>query len=37
MNKVPDFMGNVPAIPTDIYWDKRADEAYPTWRKNFEE
>ena len=37
MNDVPAFKGNVKAIPTDIYWDKRADEAYPTWRDNFEE
>ena len=36
MNDVPAFKGNVKAIPTDIYWDKRADEAYPTWRDNFE-
>ena len=37
MNDVPAFKGNVKAIPTDIYWDKRADEAYPAWRDNFEE
>lgn len=37
MNKVKDFKGNVKAIPTDVYWDKKADAAYPTWRDNFEE
>ena len=37
MNDVPDFRGNVKAIPTDIYWDKRADEAFPKWRENLEE
>ena len=25
------------AIPTDIYWDKAANEAFPNWRKNFEQ
>jgi alpha-galactosidase len=37
MNEVEEFRGNVRAIPTDVYWDKKADEAYPTWRDNFEE
>ena len=37
MNDIADFGGNVKAIPTDIYWDKRADEAFPTWRNNLEE
>ena len=37
MNEVAEFKGNVRAIPTDVYWDKKADEAYPTWRDNFEE
>lgn len=37
MNEVNEFKGNVIAIPTDVYWDKKADEAYPTWRDNFEE
>jgi len=37
MNDVADFKGNVKAIPTDIYWDKRADEAYPKWRENLKE
>ena len=37
MNDVPDFRGNVKAIPTDIYWDKRADEAFPKWRDNLKE
>ena len=37
MNKVEEFKGNVIAIPTDVYWDKKADQAYPTWRNNFEE
>ena len=36
MNKIADFKGNVKAIPTDIYWDKKANDAYPTWRQNFE-
>lgn len=30
MNKAADFKDNVKAIPTDIYWDKKANEAYPT-------
>ena len=34
MNDVPEFAGNVRAIPTDVYWDKRADAAFPTWREN---
>lgn len=37
MNEVNEFKGNVIAIPTDVYWDKKADEAFPTWRDNFEE
>ncbi|HAH99070.1 MAG TPA: hypothetical protein DCO70_07015 [Verrucomicrobiales bacterium] len=37
MNDITDFKGNVKAIPTDIYWDKRANEAYPKWRDNLEE
>ncbi len=37
MNDIADFKGNVKAIPTDIYWDKRADEAFPKWRENLEE
>ena len=37
MNEVNEFKGNVIAIPTDVYWDKKADEAYPNWRDNFEE
>jgi len=37
MNEVKEFKGNVKAIPTDVYWDKKADAAYPTWRDNFEE
>ena len=37
MNDVADFKGNVKAIPTDIYWDKAANEAFPNWRKNFEQ
>ena len=37
MNEIDEFKGNVRAIPTDVYWDKKADEAYPTWRQNFEE
>ena len=37
MNEVAEFQGNVRAIPTDVYWDKKADEAFPTWRDNFEE
>jgi alpha-galactosidase len=37
MNDVLDFKGNVKAIPTDIYWDKRADETFPKWRENLEE
>ena len=37
MNDVPEFVGNVRAIPTDVYWDKRADAAFPTWRDNVAE
>ena len=36
MNDISAFKGNVKAIPTDVYWDKKADDAYPTWRDNFE-
>ena len=36
MNDIAAFKGNVKAIPTDAYWDKKADAAYPTWRDNFE-
>ena len=36
MNDISAFKGNVKAIPTDVYWDKKADAAYPTWRDNFE-
>ena len=37
MNDVPEFAGNVRAIPTDVHWDKRADAAFPTWRDNVAE
>jgi alpha-galactosidase len=37
MNDVPEFAGSVRAIPTDVYWDKRADAAFPTWRDNVDE
>jgi alpha-galactosidase len=37
MNEIEEFRVNVRAIPTDVYWDKKADEAYPNWRDNFEE
>jgi len=37
MNDVPEFAGNVRAIPTDVYWDKRADAAFATWRDNVAE
>ena len=37
MNDVPEFEGNVRAITTDVYWDKRADAAFPTWRDNVAE
>ena len=37
MNDVPEFAGNVRAIPTDVYWDRRADTAFPTWRDNVDE
>jgi len=37
MNDVPEFAGNVRAIPTDVYWDKRAAAAFPTWRDNVAE
>ena len=36
MNDVPEFKGNVRAIPTDVHWDKAADAKYPTWKKDFE-
>lgn len=36
MNGVPDFKGNVRAFPTDKLVDKVAEEAYPTWKENFE-
>ena len=37
MNDVPEFAGKVRAIPTDVYWDRRADTAFPTWRDNVDE
>lgn len=33
---LPEFKGNVKSIKTDVFWDKTADAAYPTWKKNFE-
>ena len=33
---LPEFKGNVKSIKTDVFWDKKADEAYPTWKQNFE-
>ena len=33
---LPEFKGNVKSIKTDVFWDKTADEAYPTWKQNFE-
>ena len=37
MNQIVEFKGNVKAIKTDVFWDEKADKAYPTWRDNFEE
>ena len=37
MEKVPDFVGNVKAIRTDVLVDKAAEELYPTWKQNFEQ
>jgi hypothetical protein len=34
---LPEFKGNVKSIKTDVFWDKVADTAYPTWRKNLEQ
>ena len=34
MNDVPDFRGNVKAIPTDIYWDKRPMRPSPNGGKS---
>ena len=36
MNEIVKFKGNVKAIKTDVFWDKKADKAYPTWKDNFE-
>ena len=33
---LPEFKGNVKSIKTDVFWDKAADAAYPTWKQNFE-
>ena len=33
---LPEFKGNVKSIKTDVFWDKAADTAYPTWKQNFE-
>jgi alpha-galactosidase len=36
MNEVPEFKGNVRAIPVDVLVDKAAEEMFPTWQKNAE-
>ncbi|MBI1368629.1 MAG: sialate O-acetylesterase [Planctomycetes bacterium] len=36
MEKVPDFVGNVKAVRTDVLVDKAAEELYPHWKENFE-
>lgn len=36
MNDVPEFQGNVRAIPVDVLVDKAAEEMFPTWQKNAE-
>jgi alpha-galactosidase len=36
MNDVPEFKGNVKAIPTDVLVDKAAEELYPKWREDVE-
>jgi len=37
MNDVPEFKGNVKAFRTDVLVDKKAEELYPAWQKNFEQ
>ena len=37
MNEVPEFKGNVRAIPTDVLVDKAAEELYPQWKERFDE
>jgi alpha-galactosidase len=37
MNEVPEFKGNVRAIPTDVLVDKAAEELYPQWKDRFDE
>jgi Carbohydrate esterase, sialic acid-specific acetylesterase len=37
MNDVPEFMGNVKAIRTDVLVDKAAEELFPKWRENKEQ
>ena len=37
MNDVPEFKGNVRAIPTDVLVDKVAEDLYPEWKERFEE
>ena len=36
MEKVPDFVGNVRAVRTDVLVDKVAEEQFPTWKQNIE-
>lgn len=37
MERVPEFVGNVRAVRTDVLVDKAAEALYPKWRDNFEE
>ncbi len=37
MNEVPEFQGDVKAFRTDVLVDRAAEEAFPTWRENFEQ
>lgn len=35
---LPEFQGNVKLVPTDVYWDTRADEVFRRgWQQNLEE
>lgn len=37
METVPEFVGNVKSVRTDVLVDKAAEALYPTWKQNFDE
>ncbi|CAN5500295.1 sialate O-acetylesterase [soil metagenome] len=36
MQSIPEFKGNVRAVPTDLLVDKAAESLFPTWKENVE-